>query len=183
VGYYLTFFFGGFIQYANRLARQYFRPFFVGPEGAPPTGAKRAYDIAGILVTHALLNYVVVPFQLLDLKRSFLAWHRLDWYGHIIVGGTIIFFLNGGKKVMRSAAAKRGVVIAGGKPSAPGKVVVPARGTNENGSPKSGAVTPATAPTTPGQLGAPTGFSLTVPPIEQGVMEAQVAFGESAQST
>jgi len=163
IGYYLSFFLGGFIQYANRLARQYFRPFVLGPEGSAPTLGKRAYDAAGILVSVAMLNYAVAPFQLLDLKRSLLAWHRMDWYGHVIIGLPLIFFMNGGKKVCRTQLAKRGIVLPGG-----GKG-------NGNGTATPGTPSGAMTPVTPGMLGGPNGFTLTVPPVEQGVKEASIA--------
>jgi lysophospholipid acyltransferase len=109
------------------------------------------YDVAGIVVSTLILNYAVAPFQLLDLKRSLLAWHRMGWYGHIIIGVPIIFFMNGGKRIMRAQLAKRGIVIPGGKGASAG---------GSNGS---------SAPSTPGKLGGPNGFTLTVPPIDQGI--------------
>jgi len=165
---------GGFLQYAARLARQYIRPFFLAPNPAgasqppvvpnPTTTAKRLYDIAGTFVSIAMLNYIVAPFQLLDLKRSILAWHRMDWYGHIIIGGTILFFLNGGKKISRDALAKRGIDISSKKPAS---------------DIASGMSTPGAAtPGTPGSLGAPNGFPLTVPPVEQGIKGAQMTLNE-----
>lgn len=155
VGYYLSFFFGGFIQYANRLVRQYIRPFFLptGPNAAdaPPSFGKRLYDVAGVITSVMILNYAVAPFQLLDLKRSLLAWHRMSWYGHVIIGIPLIFFMNGGKRIVRAQLAKRGIIIPGGKGAPAGK---------SNGS---------SAPSTPGKLGGPNGFTLTVPPIDQGI--------------
>jgi hypothetical protein len=104
--------------------RQYVRPFFVptGPNAANASFSlgKILYDAAGILTTAVILNYVVVPFQLLDLKRSILAWHRMGWYGHIIIAIPLIFFTNGGKKIMRAQLAKRGIVIPGGKGASAG---------------------------------------------------------------
>lgn len=161
---------GGFIQFTARLARQYLRPFFLVPNPAgashapivpnPTTTAKYLYDAAGIFVSIAMLNYVVAPFQLLDLKRSIRAWHRMDWYGHVIIGGALIFFLNGGKKICREALVKRGINVDSKKP---------ALGTS-NGKSTPGAVTPGT----PGSLGTPNGFPLTVLPVEQGVKGAQM---------
>src|SRR5258708_7400119 len=132
-----TLFKGGFIQYANRLVRQYFRPLFLTPEGKP-TPYKWIYDVLGIFASTLMLNYVVAPFQLLDLKRSILAWHRVYWHGHILIAVPIIFFLNGGKKIMRVFLASRGIVL-------PDKRKL-----------KSGDDTPPTSGVvTPGSLGAP----------------------------
>lgn len=114
-----------------------------------------------MFVSVAMLNYAVAPFQLLDLNRSLRAWHRMDWYGHFIIGGALVFFLNGGKKICREALAKRGIDVGSKKPGS---------GTS------SGKSTPgATTPGTPGSFSAANGFPLTVPPVDQGVKEAQVA--------
>lgn len=177
----MSFFFGGFIQFAARLARQYIRPFVLLPNPAgsslapiapnPPTTAKRLYDAAGIFVSAALLNYAVAPFQLLDFKRSLSAWWRMDLYGHVLIGGAIIFFQNGGKKICRDALKKRGIEVGGKKPAA----AVAVAGAVPNGKTSAPSVVNGSTPTTPGQLGAPNGFSLTVPHVEQGVKEAQGA--------
>ncbi|KAF8341485.1 endoplasmic reticulum protein [Cantharellus anzutake] len=161
IGYYLSFFLGGFIQYSNRLMRQYCRPLFLTPDGKS-TQYKPIYDALGILASSAILGYVVAPFQLLDLKRSILAWHRLYWYGHILVALPIIFFLNGGKRVMRKVLASRGIVLPDRRKRKPG------------------AETPLTSgAVTPGAPGAPNGVALNVPPVEMVVKEASAALQES----
>lgn len=119
-----------------------------------------------------LLNYAVAPFQLLDLQRSIRAWARMDFYGHVIVGGTILFFLAGGKGVCAKALKRRGIDVhakKGGRPAA-----VNGNGTT-NGNVVNGNGTKS-SPNTPGVLGAPGGFPLTVPNVEQGVEEAQAQF-------
>lgn len=112
-----------------------------------------------------MLNYVVAPFQLLDLKRSILAWHSVYWHGHILVGVPIIFFLNGGKRIMRNFLASRGIVLPDKRKSK-----------SANGTPTSGVVTP-------GPLGAPNGGTFTTPPVELAVKEAKASLQVSKKDT
>lgn len=74
----------------------------------------------------------------------------------------LIFFMTGGKKLCRDALKKRGIEVGGKKPTAVG----------------SGTATPAT----PGTPGAPNGFSFMVPPVEQGLKEAQATLDEMKKS-
>ncbi|KAF8307238.1 MBOAT-domain-containing protein [Clavulina sp. PMI_390] len=175
VGYYMSFFLGGFIQHVARLARQYFRPFVLlpNPGGAalapiapvPPTLAKRAYDAAGILISITMLNYAVAPFQLLDWKRSVAAWHAMDWYGHALIVLAMVFFNAGGAKTCAGMLKKRGIDVKAKKgPAKPTPMSAAPVGTNGT-----------TTPVTPGVLGAPNGFSLVVPNVDQGVKQAASA--------
>lgn len=119
-----------------------------------------------------MLNYAVAPFQLLDLKRSLRAWYAMDFYGHVIIGVTLVFFLNGGKGIARRELVKRGID-PNARPAKP--TVTNGNGplkTNGNGKGKSGSDS---EPVTPGPLGAPHGFSFVVPNVDQGVKEAQAA--------
>lgn len=114
-GYYLTFSFGGFVQTVQRLTRKNFRPLFlpatyIASRTAPPppqTSLKRAYDIAGTACSLLILNYAVTPFMLLTMRDSILAWSRLGWYGHVIVGSALVFFYCGGTKLLRRMQAAR----------------------------------------------------------------------------
>lgn len=114
-GYYLTFAFGGFIQTVQRLCRRHIRPLFlpadyVDVRGAPPpprATIKLAYDLAGTLVTILILNYTVIPFMVLDMRSSVAAWGNLWWYGHLLVGGALVFFNGGGVRALKRVQAKR----------------------------------------------------------------------------
>ncbi|KZT72694.1 MBOAT-domain-containing protein [Daedalea quercina L-15889] len=114
-GYYLTFAFGGFIQTAQRLCRRHIRPLFlpatyVTEKGAPPppqNTIKRVYDIAGTFISILILNYTVIPFMLLDVRHSLAGWANLRWYGHWVVGGTLVFFYAGGTGLLKGLQAKR----------------------------------------------------------------------------
>ncbi|KAJ6627426.1 endoplasmic reticulum protein [Mycena sp. CBHHK59/15] len=106
-GYYLTFLTGGFITTIGRLARASFRPLVLPAPGAPPSLAKQAYDVAGTVVSILLLNYAASPFMLLTATSSFTSWTRLGWYGHIIIGGAMVFFYSGGTKLLRGLQKKQ----------------------------------------------------------------------------
>ena len=114
-GYYLTFFFFAFVQTLGRLARQYIRPTllpatYVSVRGAPPpplTSAKMAYDYLGTVVTLMLLNYGTLPFMLLTLDDSFVAWNNVMWYGHFFVAVALLFFYGGGIVVLTQLQAVR----------------------------------------------------------------------------
>ncbi|KAJ7667617.1 endoplasmic reticulum protein [Mycena polygramma] len=106
-GYYLSFITGGFITTIGRLARANIRPLVLPPPGAPPTIAKRAYDVVGTIITILVLNYAASPFMLLTAKASFTTWGRLGFYGHIVILGSMTFFYCGGTKFFRQMQAKQ----------------------------------------------------------------------------
>ncbi|EJD53647.1 endoplasmic reticulum protein [Auricularia subglabra TFB-10046 SS5] len=121
-GYYVTFIFAGFVQTLGRLCRASFRPFFVPPVPAskdgkpvdrrsipppPQTFAKRVYDVVGIAVTILLLNYITVPFQLLDVPQSVYVWSLVGYYGHAIVVLGLLFFYGGGTRTLKRIHTKR----------------------------------------------------------------------------
>ncbi|KAG1828849.1 MBOAT, membrane-bound O-acyltransferase family-domain-containing protein [Suillus variegatus] len=97
-GYYLTFFFGGFITTAGRLCR------------APTTITKRIYDLTGTFVSILILNYVAAPFMLLNFTDSIEAWRRLHWYGFWMIGSTLAFFWLGGSTFLKALQKKEGKV-------------------------------------------------------------------------
>jgi lysophospholipid acyltransferase len=101
---------GGFITTAARLARSNIRPLLLPAPGEKPSAAKVFYDIAGTLLSTAILNYAASPFMLLSASKSFTAWSRLAYYGHIIVGGGLVFFYAGGIKYFRHLQKERGIV-------------------------------------------------------------------------
>ncbi|KAI0773970.1 MBOAT-domain-containing protein [Fomes fomentarius] len=114
-GYYLSFFFFAFVQTSARLARSYLRPLvlpanYVPARGAPPppqTRAKQAYDYLGVLLTVALTNYGTLPFMLLTIDDSFVAWNSVMWYGHFLIAGGLIFFYFGGIALLTQVQAVR----------------------------------------------------------------------------
>ncbi|KAK0191425.1 endoplasmic reticulum protein [Armillaria mellea] len=107
-GYYLTFILGGFITTAGRLARANIRPLVMPAEGQPPSVAKRLYDLAGTIATVMMVNYVAVPFMLLTIKDSLIAWYRLAFYGHVLIFSALGFFYAGGAKMLRAQRGGRG---------------------------------------------------------------------------
>lgn len=65
------------------------------------------YDLAGTLCSILLLNYLASPFMLLTVHDSLLGWSRLGWYGHIMVGGAMLFFYGGGTKILKGVQKAR----------------------------------------------------------------------------
>ncbi|KAF5357589.1 hypothetical protein D9758_007471 [Tetrapyrgos nigripes] len=113
IGYYLTFFMGGFITTVARLVRKNIRPIFLNAPNQPPSLFKRLYDIIGIITSLIVLNYVTAPFMLLTFKDSIQAWSNLGWYGHYIVFGGLAFFYAGGARVLRPLHPKVQVQVQG----------------------------------------------------------------------
>src|ERR1700742_3328519 len=102
----MTFVLGGFIQTAQRNVRSTVRPLIL-PAAASfdktiatqnPSMLKRAYDIMGTLTTVLIINFTVIPFILLDVGPSLEGWRQTHYYGHIMIGGALLFFWVGGKK-------------------------------------------------------------------------------------
>lgn len=58
-------------------------------------------------MTILILNYTVIPFMVLDVRSSVSAWGNLWWYGHVLVGGALVFFYGGGVRALRRVQAKR----------------------------------------------------------------------------
>ncbi|CCM03379.1 uncharacterized protein FIBRA_05509 [Fibroporia radiculosa] len=114
-GYYLTFFFAGFVQTVQRLCRRHLRPLvlpasYVSDRHAPQppqTPLKRIYDGLGIVATVLILNYAAAPFMLLTVRNSFMAWSRLGWYGHWAIVAALAFFYGGGAKWLKNTQAAR----------------------------------------------------------------------------
>ncbi|KAJ9076628.1 Lysophospholipid acyltransferase [Entomophthora muscae] len=86
-GYYMTFLFGGIVNEQARFLRRCLRPWIVAA-GSP--ALKRLYDIVGWLVTAMCLNYVVIPFVLLNFKDSFYLYSKVHFCVHL---GTLVMML------------------------------------------------------------------------------------------
>ncbi|WVW84013.1 hypothetical protein I302_106040 [Kwoniella bestiolae CBS 10118] len=112
-GYYLAFVLGGVLTSLGRQFRRFVRPYFLpSPETAPPTIAKRAYDLVGRIVVQLTLNYTACAFILLGFKDCLVAWNRMWWYTHILVLLTMGFFHFGGRRSLRKGLEKRGKLSA-----------------------------------------------------------------------
>ncbi|KAG0151527.1 hypothetical protein CROQUDRAFT_86539 [Cronartium quercuum f. sp. fusiforme G11] len=98
--YFLVFISGAFVQALGRSFRRSIRPFFIN------TSLKPVYDIIGLLAVQTNLNYIVIPFLLLDVRNSIEAWNRLGWYGHLATGLPIILLWAGGEKASRAKISK-----------------------------------------------------------------------------
>lgn len=122
---------GGFITTAARLARSNIRPLLLSEPDQPQSDLKEIYDIAGTLLSTLILNYAASPFMLLSAKSSFKVWTSLGFYGHIIIGGGLVFFYAGGTKYFKRLQAERGIV-SGRKPAANagGDTSAPSSGTS-----------------------------------------------------
>lgn len=113
-GYYLTFLMGGFITTVARLVRTSIRPLLLPPPSAPahtpPSFAKSIYDIVGTATSILILNYAASPFIILTFKDSVKVWGLLGWYGHILIGGALVFFYGGGSGFFRRLQKTKGLL-------------------------------------------------------------------------
>ncbi|KAH9927125.1 MBOAT-domain-containing protein [Epithele typhae] len=142
-GYYLSFIFFAFVQTCGRLARTYIRPLllpatYVSARGAPPppqTHKKQMYDTLGMLITVTLTNYGTLPFMLLAIDDSMVAWNSVYWYGHFLIGAALLFFYSGGTVLLAQLQAVRvkrsafqverdeiNRAVKGGPPGTPGRI-------------------------------------------------------------
>ncbi|KAI9159460.1 Lysophospholipid acyltransferase [Blastocladiella emersonii ATCC 22665] len=78
-GYYLTFTTGAMITETARVLRRTLRPHAL----AAPPAVRAAYNLAGWVLTQAVLNYAVVPFLLLSLADSLAVWRANYFAGHV----------------------------------------------------------------------------------------------------
>jgi lysophospholipid acyltransferase len=111
----MTFFLGGFITTAARLARSNIRPLLLPAPGYSPSVVKRIYDFLGGFLSLIIMNYTTVPFMLLAVKDSVEAWRTLGWYGLYIIFGGLAFFYLGGEgwlKGIQKRRAKEGTLYA-----------------------------------------------------------------------
>ncbi len=54
------------------------------------------------------VNYIVAAFMLLGFKDCLKAWHRMGWYGHIMIVGTWAFFNFGGRGILKEVHRQAG---------------------------------------------------------------------------
>lgn len=128
-GYYLTFLFGGLAQSLARSLRRHLRPFvFVDPKTANPSVknlkkynfSQLFYTTLSIASVQISLNFIVIPFMLLEFKLSLQAWRSLGYYGvWLVLIGMAAFRLGLGKSLDR-ASGKIRVPKKGGMTSASG---------------------------------------------------------------
>ena len=81
-----------------------------GSDAPPRTPLKFFYDIVSIIALQCSLNYTVVPFILMDVKPTLLAWYRLGFYGHVLCFVPFAFFtLGGGVPLRRELKRREGI--------------------------------------------------------------------------
>ncbi|EJD00976.1 MBOAT-domain-containing protein [Fomitiporia mediterranea MF3/22] len=119
-GYYVAFFYGGFVQTVGRLCRNHLRPLLLPPnigknDVPPPTLAKRIYDVLGIMCAVACMNYAAMPFMLLTIVDSLKGWRAVGWYGHVLVFGGLAFFYLGGSRYLKGVQMRRVKKVDAGK--------------------------------------------------------------------
>ncbi|KAI0230517.1 Lysophospholipid acyltransferase [Massospora cicadina] len=88
-GYYLTFLFGGIVNEQARFLRRCLRPWVIASGSAI---LKMVYDVVGWITTALCLNYVVVPFVLLNFSDSFTLYSSVYFCVHW--GALAIFLVN-----------------------------------------------------------------------------------------
>lgn len=139
--YYATFVLGSFIQSLAKQMRRFVRPLVAEPP--PPDSnkqqtaaqrentisaylfAKSVYDVLGSALTQCMVNYIVVPFVMLDMNSSidavcplsdflelaegldYTQWRRVWFFGHWLTILPLLFFTLGGRIVLKSFAASR----------------------------------------------------------------------------
>lgn len=107
--YFLAFLSGGLLQALGRSIRGSIRPLFLGSSRT----TKMIYDGLCIIGTQTSLNYLVVPFVLLDIRSTKVVYDRLGWYGHIMAGIPMILLWGFGlerrlrKRIPSSAATEK----------------------------------------------------------------------------
>ncbi|KAI5124885.1 hypothetical protein M0805_007315 [Coniferiporia weirii] len=113
-GYYIAFFYGGFVQTVGRLCRSNIRPLLLPANAGkntkdlpPPTLAKRLYDVLSVICAVMLTNYAAMPFMLLGTRDSLKGWAAVGWYGHVAIGGAMAFFYLGGAGYLKAVQVKR----------------------------------------------------------------------------
>ncbi|PLW34344.1 hypothetical protein PCASD_10613 [Puccinia coronata f. sp. avenae] len=110
--YFLAFISGGFLQALGRSIRGTIRPFFLASSGP----SKMIYDGLCIIGTQTTLNYLVVPFILLDIGSTRVVYNRMGWYGHILAGIPMLVLWAGGyerklRKLHASRASEKGTQV------------------------------------------------------------------------
>ncbi|KAH8088169.1 MBOAT, membrane-bound O-acyltransferase family-domain-containing protein, partial [Filobasidium floriforme] len=101
-GYYLAFITAGICTSLGRQMRHLVRPFFL-PENiaSHSTVPKQIYDVLSWLTVMSLINYVVAAFLLLSWHDCLLAWTRMGWAGHAVIGIAWIGLKYGGARWLK----------------------------------------------------------------------------------
>lgn len=119
-GYYFTFVLGGLLQSVGRSARSHFRPLAFkdvrSPNPTPSTLTKfnavqLAYCAVCILATQLTMDFAVLPFMLLEVKKSWAGWGELYYFGILAALIPMIAFRLGAGRALDNvtgvAAAKK----------------------------------------------------------------------------
>ncbi|KAJ9100521.1 hypothetical protein QFC21_003564 [Naganishia friedmannii] len=94
--------------WVGRPFRHLIRPFFLPTPPQKTSVLKTFYDAMGWFFTQSSLNYLVLPFFLLDLKSAITGWHHMGWYGHIMIFGAYIALKLGGRAWLVSLNKRAG---------------------------------------------------------------------------
>lgn len=100
----------GFCTSLGRPFRHLIRPFFLPQPPRKSSPFKALYDFLGWFFVQSTLNYLVLPFFLLDLKSALTGWHRMGWYGHILIFGAYGALQLGGRAWLVKLNKKMGRV-------------------------------------------------------------------------
>ncbi|KAI9319733.1 membrane bound O-acyl transferase, partial [Dichotomocladium elegans] len=83
-GYYFLFISVALLQVLGRRVRRAVHPFMFTPDGQTPLPRKKVYDFLGWLFTMGTVAFLVTPFDLLYISRTFYVWRQV-YYPHYCV--------------------------------------------------------------------------------------------------
>ncbi|CAM9733108.1 unnamed protein product [Phaeothamnion confervicola] len=89
-GYYLFFMSLPLATSAGRVARKKIRPYFMAADCITPGPYKKLYDAVTLVCVCVLVNYMVIPFQLLAWDTSMRVWGSYYFAGHV---GVVLVYL------------------------------------------------------------------------------------------
>ena len=115
--YYVTFVLGGLFQSLGRTMRKNVRPFFLpadyallSPEqkkAADRAPIKRVYDVLSTIAVLVSLNFIVIPFILLEIAPTLKAWSQVGYYGLFLCAvPSLAFNLGLGRDLKRRQKAR-----------------------------------------------------------------------------
>ena len=97
--------------------RTYVRPFFLpanyallsmaDKQKAEQTPIKRIYDFLSIISVQMAINFIVIPFMLLEVKPTFLAWSRVYYYGLLLCFVPLAVFKLGLSRALKNSQKRR----------------------------------------------------------------------------
>lgn len=115
--YYFTFVLGGFFQSLGRAMRTSVRPFVLpanyallsatDKQIAEQVPTKRIYDVLSVAAVQVALNFIVIPFMLLEVRPTFLAWSRVHYYGLFLCFVPLAAFRLGVGKTLKQKQRQR----------------------------------------------------------------------------